>query len=285
MNIQSFDPVQYKAGQRQLWDSLAAGWEKWWPAQEQALQCVSDHLVGLAEIRPGDQVLDIGTGVGEPAITASLRAGPAGHVLATDLSPQMLLIAQKRAKELNIQNLEFRAMDAEAMDFPASTFNAILCRFSLMFLTDLAAVLVTIRLLLAPGGKFAASVWDVAPKNPLFSLAYGLAQKMFQLPPPTAGTPTIFDLAEGILEQALLKAGFTNVHAESLSSTSELPSAEMLMQFLRDVNAPLVGMLAAQPAQRQAEYWQAFIGAMQEYTRADGSIRIPGMAICAVGQR
>lgn len=285
MNTQYFDPVKYKDGQRQVWDSLAAGWDKWWPTQEQALRCVSNRLVDLAEIQSGDRVMDICTGIGEPAITASIRVGSAGHVVATDLSPQMLAIARKRAKELKIKNLEFRVMDAEAMDFPENTFNAILCRFSLMFLIDLAAALERIRLMLAPGGKFAASVWDVAPKNPLFSLAYSLAQKIFQLPPQPVGTPSIFNLAEGILEKALIKAGFNNVHAELLSSISELPSAEALTQFLRDVNAPLVSMLAAQTAQRQAEYWQAFMAAMQEYAMEDGSIHIPGTAICVVGQR
>ncbi len=285
MSAQSFDPVLYRAGQRQLWDSLAAGWDKWWPTQEQALQCVSNRLLDLAEIQFGDRVLDIGTGIGQPAITAGLRVGSGGQVVATDLSPQMLAIAQKRATVLGLKNLEFRVMDAGTMDFPEGAFDAILSRFSLMFLTNLVDVLVRIRMILVPRGKFAASVWDVAPKNPMLSLAYDLAQKMFQLPPPPTGTPNIFDLAEGILEKVLLKAGFTNVYTEELSCTSSLPSAEVLTQFLRDVNAPLVGMLASQPAQRQAEYWQVLIAALQEYTASDGSIHIPGTAICAVGQR
>src|SRR5438093_7500299 len=118
MSTQAFDPIQYKAGQRQLWDTVASGWKKWWPTQEQAAQPVSDRLVELAEIRPGYQVLDVGTGIGEPALTAAQHVGAAGHVVATDQAPQMLVIAQEHAVALGVQNVEFREMDAEALDFP-----------------------------------------------------------------------------------------------------------------------------------------------------------------------
>ena len=130
MSTQAFDPIQYKAGQRQLWDTVAPGWKKWWTTQEQAAQPVSDRLVALAEIRPGQRVLDVGTGIGEPALTAAHRVGTAGHVVATDQAPQMLAIAQERALVLGVQNVEFRDMDAEALDFPDGSFDAILSRFA-----------------------------------------------------------------------------------------------------------------------------------------------------------
>lgn len=285
MSIQSFDPVQYKTGQRQLWDKVAIGWKKWWPAQEQAVQHVSDRLVDLAGIRPGHRVLDVGTGIGEPAMTAARRIGPTGHVVATDQSPQMLAIAWERATALGLQNLEFREMDAEAIDFPESSFDAILGRFSLMFLPDLVTALARMRRMLVPNGKLATAVWDVAPKVPVCGLALGLAQKMFQLPPPSPGTPSVFGLAEGVLEKAMAMAGFADVQAEALTCMWHFPSAGAFTQFVGDINAPLVGILANQPAERQAEYWQMLAATAQEYAMADGSIRIPNTAICGVGRR
>jgi ubiquinone/menaquinone biosynthesis C-methylase UbiE len=166
MSTPSFDPGQYKAGQRQLWDTVASGWKKWWPTQEQAAQPVSDRLVELAEIRSGHRVLDVGTGIGEPALTAAQRVGAAGHVVATDQALQMLAVGQERALALGVQNVEFRDMDAEALDFPGRGFDAILSRFSLMFLPDLATALARIWRMLRPKGKFATAVWDVAPKVP-----------------------------------------------------------------------------------------------------------------------
>lgn len=253
--------------------------------QEQALQHVSDRLVELAELRPRQRVLDIGTGIGEPAITASRRVGPAGYVLATDQSPQMLAIARERAGILQLANLDFQEFDAEAIAFPDSSFDAILSRFSLMFLPDVADVLTRIRLMLMPGGKFAAAVWDVAARVPMFSFALDLARNVFRLPPPPAGMPSIFGLAEGILEQAMNQAGFVKVHAEPLRCVLELPSAEAFKQLLRDVNVPLVNILNMQPEEGQAEYWRVFTVALQKYVTADGSIHMPGTAICVAGQR
>ncbi len=284
MSIQSFDPSLYKDRQRRLWDSVAVGWEKWWPVQEEMLQCVSDRLVELAGILPGHLVLDVGTGIGEPAITAGRRVGPVGYVVATDQSPQMLAVAQKRADILGLENLEFREMDAERINFPDGSFDSILSRFSLMFLPALFNFLTKTRQMLAPGGKFATSVWGVASKVPMASLAFDLAREMFHLPSPPAEAPSLFGLAGGVLERALSHSGFTDVHAEEMTCTLKLSSAEALVQFLRDVNVPLVAMLENQSVGQQAEYWQALATATQAYAAPDGSINLPNTVICAVGR-
>jgi ubiquinone/menaquinone biosynthesis C-methylase UbiE len=92
-----FDSDQFKVGQRQSWDNAAAGWQEWWETFENGAKTVSDRLVELAEIKAGNQVLDLATGTGEPALTAAKKlAGSEGHVLATDISPQMLAIAKQR---------------------------------------------------------------------------------------------------------------------------------------------------------------------------------------------
>ena len=71
MSKPEFESNQYKIGQRKSWDSVAGGWHKWWKTIEKGGQKVSDKLVELAEIKPGQKVLDIATGIGEPALTAA----------------------------------------------------------------------------------------------------------------------------------------------------------------------------------------------------------------------
>jgi ubiquinone/menaquinone biosynthesis C-methylase UbiE len=86
---------------------------------ENGAQNVSKRLVELAHIKPGDNILDIATGIGEPAITGARQVGRNGHVMATDLSPQMLSIAKQRAASLGLENIiEFKEGDAEAIDLP-----------------------------------------------------------------------------------------------------------------------------------------------------------------------
>ena len=80
-------------------------------------------------------MLDVATGIGEPAITAAYEVGNSGHVLAIDISSQMLSIAKQRATSLGLQKvIEFKEGDTETIDLPASRFDAALCRFGLMFL-------------------------------------------------------------------------------------------------------------------------------------------------------
>ena len=67
----TFDPNQFKMGQRQNWDSVAEGWKQWWDAFEKGAQGLSNRLIELAKIKSGQRVLDIATGIGEPAITGS----------------------------------------------------------------------------------------------------------------------------------------------------------------------------------------------------------------------
>lgn len=126
---------QIKQSQRQSWDSVALGWQKWWKIFENGAQIVSDKLIELADVRANSKVLDIATGIGEPAITAANRVGSSGYVLATDLSPQMLSIAKQRASSRNFENrMEFKEGDAETIDLQPSTFDAGICRWGLMFL-------------------------------------------------------------------------------------------------------------------------------------------------------
>ena len=69
----SFGKEQFKIDQRQRWNSVAAGWKEWWQIFEVAAQKVSDKLIELAEIKPGQKVLDKATGIGEPAVTAARK--------------------------------------------------------------------------------------------------------------------------------------------------------------------------------------------------------------------
>ena len=67
----TFDPNSFKMAQREGWDSVAGGWKEWWVPIEKGAQKLSQRLIELAEIKPGQRVLDIATGIGEPSITGS----------------------------------------------------------------------------------------------------------------------------------------------------------------------------------------------------------------------
>src|SRR5215469_18417216 len=170
MSTVPFDPNQWKARQRQEWDTVAAGWSAWWPIFERSMQVLNDHLIALAHIEPGQRVLDIATGIGEPAVTAAKRVGPTGQVVAIDQSSQMLAIARERVATLGLQNIEFRVLDAEQLDLLEEKFDAVLCRWGLMLFPQLVPALDGVRQRLLPGGRFAAAVWPAPARVPALSL-------------------------------------------------------------------------------------------------------------------
>ena len=65
MTSNSFDPNQFKIGRDQIWDSAAQDYRIWWPHIEKAAQSLSNRLVEFAEIKPGQRILDLATGIGE----------------------------------------------------------------------------------------------------------------------------------------------------------------------------------------------------------------------------
>ena len=285
MSIPSFDPTQYQAGQRREWSVSADGWKRHWNIWEQAAQHLNERLVDLARIRPGHRVLDVATGLGEPAFTAARRVGPHGSVVATDLSPAMLSLAQEEAVRLGLRNVEFREMDAEEPDLPAQSFDAALCRWTLMFLPHLIVALTRLRELLVQDGRFAAAVWGSPEKVPFTSVPMGVIRQVLRLPAPATGTPGTFSLAdEHVLERSFTEAGFADVAIEHQTLTFEYRSLEQFLEERPATSASIRSMLADASAAQRATIWQMVGEAMGKYQDATGVLRIPTETLCVVGK-
>ena len=286
MSTQPFDPIAYKAQQRQNWGSVAQGWREWWATLERGAQPVSDRLVQRADLQPGHRVLDVATGIGEPAITAARRVGPEGRVVAVDLAPEMLAIARERAAELGLEQIAFYEGDAESLELAEGDFDAILSRWGLMFLPELERALGRMRQLLRPGGRLAAAVWGEPSEVPLLSLAMGSVMEVLDLPPPPPGTPGPFRLADRrTLERSLEAAGFRRVRVESLTVAFEFASAEEYVRFQQAVAAPVRSVLAERPPVEQEAVWEAMREAVRPYVAGDGRVRLPNRVLCAVAER
>jgi ubiquinone/menaquinone biosynthesis C-methylase UbiE len=282
----SFNPEQFKAQQRQIWDNAAKGWQAWWETFEQGAQKVSDRIVELADLKSNDKVLDIATGIGEPSVTAAKRVKPNGKVWATDISPQMITIAKSRAKSLGLDNIiEFRESDAEKLDFPRGSFNAVLSRWGLMFLPNLPVALTRIREMLVPGGRLAAAVWSAPSKVPMLDLAFATVRKELNAPPPPPGTPGPFALADtDALRRSFNQAGFSDIQVETINATFGFDSAQSYTKFQQQITAPIQVMLANQTEARKKEIWDSVTDAVSRYADSHGRVNIDNEVICIVGR-
>jgi enediyne biosynthesis protein CalE5 len=275
---------QFKISQRKSWDSVAAGWRTWWKTIERGGQKVSDKLVRLAEIKPGQKVLDIATGIGEPAVTAARTVGDKGH--ATDISPGMLAIGRERAQHEGLKNIEFKEGDAEMVNLPSSTFDAAICRWGLMFLPNLSVALENIQRSLVNGGRLAAAVWAEPRKVPQLNLPMEVVRQELQLPPIPAGIPGPFSLADSNeLKNYLLEAGFKDIHNENIQVTFEFDSIEDFVRFTKDT-APINTLLANETEERKAKIWKTLSDQTKAlYSKDNGHVELDNEAVCIVGKK
>jgi ubiquinone/menaquinone biosynthesis C-methylase UbiE len=282
----AFDPEQFKQAQRQAWGRTAGGMKTWWPVLEEGYQKLSDKLVELAGVTPGSKVLDVATGIGEPAVTAARRVQPNGKVLATDISPEMLAIGRERAEKLGLQNIiEFRESDAESLKLPDKSFDAVLCRMGLMFLPNLSLALRLFHNALVPNGKIAAAVMPSLNKVPIVNLAFLAVLKKLNLPQPSHDTPP-FHLSDPLaLQNALIKAEFRDVKTENMTVTLRVDSPDSFTNYHKAVSAPIHALLAGQTAEKQNEVWQAVTEAARSHTNSKGEVVLDNEVICCAGTR
>ena len=284
----TIDSKQYKEAERQSWDSVAAGWQKWWQTVEKSAQKVSDRLIELAEIKPGQRVLDIATGIGEPAITAARIVGKMGQVTATDISAKMLSLARQRAISLGMQEvIEFKEGDIETIDLTPSSFDAVLCRWGLMFLPDLNAGLSNIYRSLIEGGHFASSVWASPGQDTLSATTMNIVIKETNSKSPAPGTPGPFSLSdENNLRNSFITSGFKDLATERMIVSFDFDSPDDFTDFITETAGPLQKMLVDQGMQRKKEILRAITVAATNYAdNTTGKIRFENEAILIVGMK
>src|SRR4051812_35267474 len=100
-----------RAGQRATWAALSSSWDRWDPVIMEQLRPVGTAMIDALAVGEGQQHLDIASGTGEPGLSIAALA-PNGHVVLTDLAPEMLAIASRRAQSLGLENIETRVCSA-----------------------------------------------------------------------------------------------------------------------------------------------------------------------------
>ncbi|MGH7986035.1 MAG: class I SAM-dependent methyltransferase [Candidatus Binataceae bacterium] len=286
MSPENFDPRRFKDNQRRDWDAAAAGWKKWWPVFERSAQHVSDRLIELAGVGSGGRVLDIATGNGEPAVTAARRVGGSGRVIAIDQAPGMLAIATERAASMGLGNIEFRQSDAESLAIGERDFDAVTCRWGLMFMPDLTGTLKGLHQRLKPQGRLATAVWSTPDKVPMITIAAEAVRNLAGLPAAAPGGMDPLRLADtSILEGALKTAGFKDIRVERMIVNFEFDSADAFTNFRREVSAPFRTMLASKTPELQRQILDAIVSAAQAHAGADGRIHTANETILFSARR
>jgi ubiquinone/menaquinone biosynthesis C-methylase UbiE len=281
----SFDPVKYKDTTRQQWQNAADAWHRYGPTLEAWLGPATEHLLEMAAVGPGQRVLDVAAGAGEQTLTIARRVGPGGSVLATDIAPRILELAAEDARRAGLANVATRAMDAERLDLPDASFDAVVSRVGLIYFPDQHRALTEMHRVLAPGGRVAAIVYSTADRNAFFSTPVGIIRRRAGLPAPLPGQPGPFSLgAPGVLQAAYERAGFRDVAVEVVPAPLRLPSVAECIQFERDSFGALHQMLSGLDEAGREAAWDEIAVALRAFETPAGFVG-PCELVLAVGTK
>jgi ubiquinone/menaquinone biosynthesis C-methylase UbiE len=266
-------PEQMIEGQRQDWNRVAGGWEKWDRFFAEQMAFLNHRLVGDARLRAGMHVLDLGSGTGYPALLAAQTVGSSGRVIGLDLAEQMLAVARRKATALGLANVTFRTGDVTALPYEANSFDAVTSRFCLMFLPDIPKAAAEIARVLRPGSWIAAAVWSSPDKNPSFGVSMEAIKSVVELPPPDPAAPGIFRLATpGDLAGILQQAGLVDATDQEFLAEWSYTSAEEYYTSLMEIAAPIQNLMATLSASHVQEIRRLITQAATRYQRGNSII-------------
>ena len=279
------DPEAFRAESRDRWERAAAGWEATRERLQRDAAPVTDWLLDAAGLRPGATVLEVAAGAGETGLQAARRVAPGGRAIITDGAEAMVAAVERRAAELGLADVEVRPMEAEWLDLPAASVDALVCRWGLMLLADPEAALREWRRVLRPGGRLALAAWAAPDANPWLTRLHGLLVERGLSPAGDPGDPGPFALADPErLEDLLWGAGLTGVRVEALDFVYRAASLDEWWEHAIATSSRAADAVAGLAPAEHYALRDAFDGAYAEFADATGRVAIPARTLVAVAE-
>lgn len=252
-----------------------------------ATDAIRRTLLDAADLRPGERVLDVGTGTGAAALLAASCVGKTGGVVGIDWSAAMLAKARAKASQRGLTNVTFRRMDGAKLTLPSASFDAIISSFGTPEgLYDGEAVFRDWLRVLRPGGRLCFA------ENPGFSAPYKILRRILEKrkvkdPSPALATrrrlweqardelgrtPTIDGDEPKQVVRLMKAAGFRDVRVAHQRSSVVLPSARTMLRLL--LHWAPADEYAEMPPGVRAAFRRDLLRALRRYETPKG-LRLP----------
>lgn len=237
-----------------------------------------------ASERPVRKVLEIaaGTGILTEQLAGLLPAEAA--IVATDLNPPMLAVAQKRLEgHASSSRIEWREADATTLPFPDASFDAVVCQFGVMFFPDKPRAASEAHRVLEPGGRWLFNLWGSLEENPIARIAHETVTGYFPEDPPQFYKVPFSMHDEESTRELVAGAGFSDVSVIPVRFTAQAPSAKHAAIGLVRGN-PILAAIEERGTVGADEVIEAVAAALAREL-GDNPMRAPMLAYVVSGRR
>ncbi|KAK3676554.1 hypothetical protein LTR78_003830 [Recurvomyces mirabilis] len=221
---------------QKLYDDRAAHYDDSWHP------LFAHHMVQLADLKPGDHVLDLASGTGLVTFAASMAVGQTGSVTGVDISSGMLQQARSRLENHDLENVEFHQHSITDLDtlsvLRGKEFDAIMCASVLVLLQNPGQAIKAWAVYLKAGGKFITDVTH--PASQISLITFERVGRGLNRPLPFYRVP--FQKPED-LQLLMEQAGLRDNHIVSLSQLEAANAGEGIMAYMTDPAHPRLDKL------------------------------------------
>jgi ubiquinone/menaquinone biosynthesis C-methylase UbiE len=263
-----------------MWDALAPTWDARGDWHAALTRDITSRMVDLLAVHRAETILELAGGpTADAAFEIVNRHPDECRVIASDLSTAMVEAARRRAERRGTSGIEFRKLDAVALELDDRSVDGVIARWVYMLLAAPTAGFREARRVLRPAGRLVFALFAEAERNPFFMFAARVLIERGLLAPPRPGEPSMFALADtGQVARLLEDVGFERPHVEELALTYELAHPDELWSFVSEFLGPVsmaLGRLAAYERDKVRSEMERNANAFRQGT----GYRLPGTVL------